>query len=127
MRKYETAVSRARGLGSAKNGFHHWWHQRLTAVVLVPLMMWLGIGLALQAGADFESARAWVANPFNATLLVAAIIMLFYHGALGVQVVIEDYVHLEGLKWLGNLAVYFACFLVAVAGILAVIQIVLGG
>ncbi|MFP4146838.1 MAG: succinate dehydrogenase, hydrophobic membrane anchor protein [Halorhodospira sp.] len=127
MRRYETAVSRARGRGSAKNGFHHWWHQRLTAVALVPLMLWLGIGLALQAGAEFEAARAWVAHPVNATLLIAAIVMLLYHGALGVQVVIEDYVHTEGLKWMGNLAVYAACFLLAVAGILAVIQIVLGG
>ncbi len=127
MRRYETAESRARGLGSAKNGFHHWWHQRLTAVLLVPLMLWLGMGLALQAGAEFEAARDWVANPINATLLIVAIVMLFYHGALGVQVVIEDYVHTAGLKWLSNLAVQFACLVVAVAGILAVIQITLGG
>ncbi|MFP4130154.1 MAG: succinate dehydrogenase, hydrophobic membrane anchor protein [Halorhodospira sp.] len=127
MRKYETAESRARGLGSAKNGFHHWWHQRLTAVVLVPLMLWLGIGLALQAGAEIEAARAWVGSPVNATLLIVAIAALLYHGALGVQVVIEDYVHTAGLKWLSNLAVQLACLVLAVAGILAVIQITLGG
>ncbi len=126
MRAFETPLSRAKGLGSAKNGFHHWWQQRITAVVLVPLMLWLGFGIALQAGADLESARAWVAHPVNATLLVTSIIILFYHGAIGVQVVIEDYVHTEGLKAAGILLVHFACFLVAVAGILAVIRIALG-
>ncbi len=126
-RSYQTALKRARGLGSAGNGFHHWWHQRITAAVLVPITLWLGIGLALQAGADFEAARAWVASPINATLMIVAVIVLLYHGALGVQVVIEDYVHTDGLKAGGILLVQLACFILAVAAILATVQIALGG
>ncbi len=127
MRQYRTALGRARGLGSTKNGFPHWWHQRVTGAALVPLLLWLGVGLALQADADLEAARAWAGSPVNATLLIVATVMLLYHGALGVQVVIEDYVHTDGLKVASILLVQLACLLLAVAGILAVIQIALGG
>ncbi len=127
MRSYETAVSRAHGRGSTKNGFSHWWRQRITSVLLVPLLAWLAGGLALQAGADLESARAWVAFPLNATLLIVALAVLFYHAALGVQVVIEDYVHLEGLKVASLMLLYLVCFTLVVAGSLAVVRIALGG
>ena len=126
MRSYQTAVNRALGLGSAKNGFIAWWRQRVSAVLLIPLLVWLGIFLALQAGADYDSVSAWVANPLNGVLMVATLAVLLFHTAVGVQVIIEDYIETEGLKAASILLVHFGCFLLTIAGSLAVVRIALG-
>jgi len=86
-------LARARGHGSAKGGVQHWLAQRVTAVFLVFLVGWLVWAAFSLAGADFNAARAFVARPFNAALLILLVISVFYHGMLGLQVVIEDYVH----------------------------------
>lgn len=86
-------LARARGHGSAKSGVHHWLAQRVTAVFLVFLAGWLVYTVFALAGADYATARAFVARPFNAALLVLLVISMFYHAMLGLQVVIEDYVH----------------------------------
>jgi len=86
-------LARARGHGSAKSGVHHWLAQRVTAVFLVFLAGWLVYTVFALAGADYATARAFVARPFNAALLVLLVISMLYHAMLGLQVVIEDYVH----------------------------------
>ncbi|MBK1735455.1 succinate dehydrogenase, hydrophobic membrane anchor protein [Halorhodospira abdelmalekii] len=126
MRSYQSGVNRALGLGSAKNGFIAWWRQRVSAVLLIPLLAWLGIGLALQAGADFESARAWVGSPINSVLMIATLAVLLFHTAVGLQVIIEDYVETEGLKAASIVLTHFVCFLLTIAGSLAVVRIALG-
>ncbi|BAU58323.1 succinate dehydrogenase hydrophobic membrane anchor protein [Halorhodospira halochloris] len=126
MRSYQTAVNRALGLGSAKNGFIAWWRQRVSAVLLIPLLLWLGVFVALLAGADHATAHAWIANPINSVLMIATLAVLLFHTAVGVQVIIEDYVETEGLKAASILLVHFGCFLLTIAGSLAVVRIALG-
>ncbi len=120
-------VSRARGLGSAKEGVQHWWAQRLTALALVPLSVWFVAGMVALAGASHAEAAAWIADPFNATLMILTLGFVAHHGQLGLQVAIEDYVHAEGRKLALLIAVKLLALLVALAGILAVLRLMLGG
>ncbi|QDH70191.1 succinate dehydrogenase, hydrophobic membrane anchor protein [Marilutibacter alkalisoli] len=116
----------ARGLGSAKDGTHHFIVQRITAVALVFLGLYV-LGLLVHlAGADYATVRAAVANPCNAVILVAFLLSMFWHAQLGLQVVIEDYVHTPGLAVASQLAIRFICALAAIASVLAVIRIALG-
>ena len=116
----------ARGLGSAKDGTHHFVVQRATAIALAFLslyVVWLVISLI---GADYATVRAKVGHPCNAVLLSAFLIASFWHAKLGLQVVIEDYVHTPFLTVASQLAVVFVCVLAALASVLAVIRIALG-
>jgi succinate dehydrogenase / fumarate reductase, membrane anchor subunit len=115
-------LGRAVGLGSAKEGVEHWWLQRITAVALVPLGLWFVIAIIRLVGADVESVRDWVGSPLPAILLVLLLIATFYHAALGLQVVVEDYVHTELTKLGLLIVVRLACFGFAVAGIFAVVS-----
>jgi succinate dehydrogenase / fumarate reductase membrane anchor subunit len=118
-------LGRAIGLGSAKEGVEHWWLQRITAVALVPLALWFVAAVISLIGADLEVLLNWVAHPLPAILLVLLLIAVFYHTSLGLQVVIEDYVHAE-LARLGLLVlVRLCCFALAVAGIVAVLMMAL--
>lgn len=113
----------ARGLGSAKDGTGHWWVQRLTAIALLlltPWFVWLAIGLA---GADQFAVRHALGGPLNASLMLAFVLSLFWHAQLGLQVVIEDYVH--GWPEVAlQILVKFACAFAALASIIAVGRIV---
>ena len=122
-----TPLKRAMGLGSAKDGTGHFMWQRVTAIALVLVGAYLlGILLGL-GGADYERARAIVSSPFNATLLAAFVIAACWHAKLGLQVIIEDYVHTPWLAATSQLSVIFVCVLAAIASVLAVIRIALGG
>lgn len=119
-------LGRAIGLGSAKEGVEHWLLQRVTAVALVPLALWFVISVIELVGADFDTMQDWVGRPLPAILLVLLLIATFYHAALGLQVVIEDYVHAE-LPRLGLVIVTrLGCIALAVAGIVAVLTLALG-
>lgn len=91
-------LGRARGLGSAKSGVEHFTMQRLSAIALVPLMLWFVAAVIGLAGASHAELARWLAHPLNATLMVLFAATGFYHSQLGLQVVIEDYVHHEGAK-----------------------------
>lgn len=121
---YRTPLSRVRGLGSAKNGTTHWWMQRVTAVALIPLSFWLIYFLGLSLTAPYQQTVAWLATPINSVCIVAWIIAVFYHVALGLQVVIEDYVAAEGPKIISIWAVNLAFLFLAIAALLAVFRIV---
>jgi len=120
-------LGRAVGLGSAKEGVQHWWVQRLTAVALVPLMLWLVAGLVGHVGADRAAVVAWLGSPLPAIVLILTLIAGLYHMALGVQVVIEDYIHTEWVKLAAVVLDRFAALALAVAGIFAVLRIAVGG
>ena len=120
-------LGRVVGLGSAKEGVEHWWQQRLTAIALVPLTLWFVVALLGHLGGDHAQAVQWIGSPVPAILLVLLIGTTFYHAALGVQVVIEDYVHEEWLKLTALVLLRLVCFLLAVAGIFAVLRLAFKG
>jgi succinate dehydrogenase / fumarate reductase, membrane anchor subunit len=120
-------LARARGLGSAKSGTMHFWWQRVTAIALVPLTVWMMVALIGAAGSDYASAHAFVANPLVATLTLALIVALFHHAQLGLQVVIEDYVHVEWVKLTALLLVKFTAIVLALMSAIAVVRIAAGG
>jgi succinate dehydrogenase membrane anchor subunit len=98
MRSLRTPEARVRGLGSAHQGLAHWWAQRITAVALVPLLLWFAAHICATTGADYDAAVAGLHSPINAILTILLVIAGFHHGQLGLQVVIEDYVHAEWAK-----------------------------
>ena len=116
-------IGRVLGRGSAKSGVSHWWVQRLTAVALVPLTVWFAFAVVHLPTSDYEAVRAWVASGINPVLLLQLIGALAWHSALGVQVVLEDYVHAKGLKLAALLASTLLHALLAVAGVYAVLRI----
>ncbi len=122
-----TPLNRAIGLGSAKEGVEHWWAQRVSALALVLLGLWFVIGLVAHAGADRDAVRLWIHQPATAILLVLLLATGCYHSALGLQVVIEDYIDHEGAKILTLVAMRLISLLLAVAGIFAVLRIAFAG
>jgi succinate dehydrogenase / fumarate reductase membrane anchor subunit len=120
-------LGRAIGLGSAKHGADHWWAQRVSAVALILLGLWFAASLIAHAGADHGAVVAWLRNPITAILMLLLVATTFYHAALGLQVVIEDYVHSEWLKVSSLVAMWLISMGLAVAGIFAVLRIAFGG
>jgi succinate dehydrogenase / fumarate reductase membrane anchor subunit len=114
------------GLGSAREGAKEWWSMRLSALALIPLGLWWTAAIIGHAGADYADFRHWVASPITAILLILTIVVTFYHTAHGVQEVIEDYVHHEGAKLAGLVALRFACVVLSVAGVFSVLAIAFG-
>jgi succinate dehydrogenase / fumarate reductase, membrane anchor subunit len=124
--RMRSPLGRAIGLGSAKEGVAHWLAQRVAAVALVPLALWFVAALIRLVGGDFDRMQNWVGRPLPAILLVLLLIATFYHAALGLQVVIEDYVHAELARIGLVILVRLACFALAVAGVVAVLGLALG-
>ena len=124
--RMRSPLGRALGLGSAKEGVEHWWLQRITAAALMPLSVWFVIAIIRLVGADIETVRDWVSTTMPAILLVLLLIATFWHASLGLQVVIEDYVHTPLTKLGLVIVVRLGCFAFAVAGIFAVLSMALG-
>lgn len=120
-----TALHRAIGLGSAKSGAHDWWLQRATAVALVPLSVWFLAALIAQVVGGHDAAAAWLAKPIVAILMILFLVAMFQHLRLGLQVIIEDYVHSDRIKFAAVAAVYGGCHALMVAGIFAILLIAL--
>ncbi len=120
-------LGQARGLGSAKEGVAHWWAQRLTSVALVPLVLWFVASLVPLTGAGHGAVVAWLGDPVVAVLMVLLIGVTLHHGQLGMQVVIEDYVHTEWRKIAAIVMVKFAAVALAAGCIFAILKIALGG
>ena len=118
-----TPLGKVKGLGSAKEGTKHWWYQRLTAIALVPLSLWFAVSVMTYASADYQSALEWMSSPIIARLFLMLIVALFYHAQLGLQVVIEDYVHEEWLKIGALIAMKFACVGLATLSVVCVISV----
>ena len=122
-----TPLARVRGLGSAKDGVGHWWAQRLTAIALIPLVVWFAISLVMLSGADYTVVRAWIGSPLVMLLLVLTIGVGLHHGQLGMQVVIEDYVGNDGWKLALIVIVKFIAVLFGLGAIVAILRIGFGG
>lgn len=91
--KFRHPLARAKNHGASGDAVGHWWNQRFTAIVLVPLTLWLVWAMVSLIGAGYAEAAAWIGHPFNTTLMIILLVALFWHAQLGLQVVIEDYVH----------------------------------
>jgi succinate dehydrogenase / fumarate reductase membrane anchor subunit len=124
--RYRSPLGAVLGFGSAKNGTDHWWHQRLTAVALVPLVLWFLFALLGLDSFEYEVVRAWVGAPINAALIVLLLISMLYHSKLGLQVVVEDYVHSHGLKVATLILIQFVHIALAVVAILSVLTVSVG-
>ena len=120
-------LGRVRGLGSAKDGTGHWWAQRLTAIALIPLTIWFVISLVIMTGSGHDAAIAWIGSPLTAVLLVLLIVAGFHHMQLGLQVVIEDYVHTRWLEIALLHCVKGAAILFGAIAVFAVLKIAFGG
>ncbi len=122
-----TDLGKVRGLGSAKEGVGHWWSQRLTAIALIPLLIWLIASIVPLAGAEVRIVREWISDPVNSVLLLSLIVAVFHHAQLGLQVVIEDYVHTVWLKLASLIVVKFLAFGLIATSIFAVLKIAFSG
>ena len=120
-----TPLARARGLGSAKSGLQHWWHQRVSAVAMVGLVSWMVVLLFSLVEADYQTALNMLAHPVNATVVVLFVAVGLWHASLGLQVVLEDYVANEGVRLIAILAVKMAASVTAILAILSVLKVAL--
>jgi succinate dehydrogenase / fumarate reductase membrane anchor subunit len=120
-----TPLAQARGLGSAKSGLHHWWHQRVSAVAMVGLVSWMVVLLFSLVEADYQTAMNILAHPVNATVVVLFVAVGLWHASLGLQVVLEDYVANEGVRLIAILAVKMAASVTAILAILSVLKVAL--
>lgn len=118
---YSTAMARARGLGASGSGVRHWWWQRLTAVALVPLMLWFVAALIAVAGDGHQALVAWLSRPLPAIVMIALLIMMFWHLALGLIVIAEDYLHRRLVKVAVVAAIQLGCLGLTVAAVTAVL------
>jgi succinate dehydrogenase / fumarate reductase membrane anchor subunit len=119
-------LGRAIGLGSAKEGVEHWWALRVTSIALVPLIFWFVVSVIRLTGSEHGDLVDWVSQPITAVLLVLLLIATFYHSALGLQVVIEDYLDNEAARLGLIIAMRLAHVLLAALGIFAVLRIAIG-
>jgi succinate dehydrogenase / fumarate reductase membrane anchor subunit len=119
-------LAKARGHGSAKSGVHHWYAQRASALLLILLVAWLVYASISLAGADFDAARAFVGKPLNAAFLIVLIVAMLYHAMLGLQVVIEDYVHSPAMEITLHFLTRAGAFLGIALGVIHVLKLALG-
>ena len=123
---FRTPIGTARGLGSAKSGSAHWWGQRVSALALIPLSLWFAGSVLQLSHADYTGVIIWLHTPWVAVLLSLFLVTLLYHAYLGVQVVIEDYVHTKPVEIASLLLVKFTCILLGAAGVFTALRIAFG-
>ena len=125
-RKMRSPLALAIDLGSAKEGSGRWWAERVSALALVPLTLYFAASIIAHTGSDYSTFIVWLRTPLAAAVMILLLIALFHHTALGLQVVIEDYVH-SGAKLAALIALRLGCFALATAGALATLRIAFSG
>ena len=122
-----TSLGRVRGLGSARSGATHWWHERLTSVSTLILLVWFFVSLLRLPDFSHQTLTEWLAAPLAAVPMLLLIVSVFWHLSSGLRVVVEDYVHEEGGKLFWLVAINFASLFAAALSIFAVLRIAVGG
>lgn len=125
MTDLRSPLSRVKGLGSAKDGTSHFWHQRLTSLLMVPLVLWIGFSLAAMP-VDHATLTSWIQQTWVTVSLVLLIIVTFYHAQLGLQVIIEDYVSSHSRRMIILLLSNLSCLLLGIIGVVSVLKISFG-
>jgi succinate dehydrogenase / fumarate reductase, membrane anchor subunit len=120
-----TPLAHVRGLGTAKDGTHHWWIQRVTSIALVPLVVWFASSMLCYSRAEYRVFQHWLNNPINAGLMVAFLFTAFYHAKLGMQVIYEDYVRPECAMYFALLLTQFLLFILGAISIISVLKVAL--
>lgn len=120
-------LGRARGLGASHAGLHHWKAERISAIALIPLTLWFVWAVVAHAGAPYVAVRAWAGRPVNAALLLALIAMTFHHTALGVEVILGDYVVTKWREKLSVLCVKGLCLFLALLSAVAILRMAISG
>ena len=118
-------LGKVRGLGSAKAGTHHWWMQKVTAVALIPLTIWFVSSVVYMTQADYEVVINWMNSPVVAILMLLFVVTGVYHLKLGLQVIVEDYIHSEGSKVMLQMLITFGCIVVGTAAVFSILRIAL--
>lgn len=122
-----TPFKHAIGLGSTSDGVKHWWMQRMTAVALIPLTLWLVFSVAAHAGEDYATVASWFAQPFTTTMLTLFVFTAFLHAIQGLTVVIEDYVHHDGIKVTAMVIMKLVLTFLGVSSILSILRVAFTG
>jgi succinate dehydrogenase / fumarate reductase, membrane anchor subunit len=125
--KVQTPIARVRGLGSARSGAHHWWLERLTSVSTLILFVWFVVALLRLPALDHDAVTTWLSSPVNAVMMLLLIVSTFWHLKLGLQVVIEDYVHEEGVKLFSITLLNFFAIAAGALAFFSVLKIAFGG
>ncbi len=121
-----TPLANARNHGSAGDGVAHWWAQRFSAIAMIGLVAWLVWALLSVAGASHAEAAAWLGQPFNASMAILFSLVSIYHSRLGLQVIIEDYVHQRGVELALQIVIKLAALLAAALAVMAILKVALG-
>lgn len=119
-------LANAVGHGSSKHGFSHWWWQRVTAVLLIPLTLWFVMSVVCLVGEGHAAAVAWLSSPFSASIMLIFLLVSLFHAQTGLQVIIEDYIHTKWLNLALLLFIKFAAVVMSVFAIISVLKVVLG-
>ena len=127
MSNLRTPLSKVKGLGSAKTGTGHFIFQRITALALIPLVIWFCMSLAFLPDANYASVYSWLSSPFNAVLMIVTLIAGFYHGALGMQVIFEDYISSHNTRMIAIIITNLLLFFFGALGVFSVLKISISG
>jgi len=125
--RMETPIGRVRGLGSAKSGAHHWWLERLTSISTLVLFVWFLVSIFRLPALDHEAVVEWLESPIVAVPMLLLVVSTFWHLKLGLQVVIEDYVHEGGLKLFSITLLNFFVIALGALAFYSVLKIAFGG
>lgn len=127
MSDFKTPLAKVRGLGSAKEGTHHWWVQRLTGVANIPLTLFVVTSFVGNAGKPHADWVAWMQQPLVAVLMLLFVLNVTWHLRLGLQVMVEDYIHTKSNKIIVMTAITFGTVLLAALGAFSILKIAFGG
>lgn len=127
MKDLRSPLAKAKGLGASGDGSHHFWVQRLSALALVPLIIWVCFSIAFLPEASYATVVTWLQSPINGIITLLLVVISFYHGQLGMQVIIEDYISSHSTRFITILFFKFLSYFLMAAGVYAVIKITLGG